>query len=227
MNKSLSNWFGRGALLGSLVSLVACGGGQTAGPQAAASPGARAPMTAKVETHQSQGEKRAVEGAQGWLLTVDKGAMLKVATNSLTPGHIYTMWVIVINKPSACATAPCTAKDVLKATDAVEADVTYGDGAVADENGNLALTAWIDSGEWSDSWFKRGYLNPLGAEIHAVINDHGPPIEGKLESMLTSYRTGCTDESLPPPFPDTAKADGEPGPNKCALMQDVIFQQGK
>ena len=233
MKTSLLNWLGRGVILGSLISLCACGAKQT--PVAdtstasgkAVSPTARAPITAKVETHKSQGEKRTVEGAQGWLLTVDSGAMMKIATNSLTPGHVYTLWVIVVNKPSACATSPCTAKDVLKATETVEADVRYGDGAVADENGNVTFTAWVDTGDWKGSWWDRGFHNPIGAEIHGVINDHGPPLEGKLAAMLTSYRTGCTDESLPPPFPDTAKADGEPGPNKCALMQDVIFQQAK
>jgi hypothetical protein len=44
-------------------------------------------------------------------------------------------------------------------------------------------------------------------------------------TMLQSYRGGCTDESLPGAFPDTAKNDGIPGPNTCQLFQDVIFQQ--
>jgi len=43
--------------------------------------------------------------------------------------------------------------------------------------------------------------------------------------MLNTYRSGCTDESLPASFPDTAKADGEPGPNTCALVQAAVFQQ--
>jgi len=45
------------------------------------------------------------------------------------------------------------------------------------------------------------------------------------EMMLNTYRSGCTDESLPASFPDTAKADGEPGPNTCALVQAAVFQQ--
>jgi hypothetical protein len=43
--------------------------------------------------------------------------------------------------------------------------------------------------------------------------------------MLNTYRGGCSDESLPPPFPDTAKSDGEPGPNTCRLVQFTVFQQ--
>jgi hypothetical protein len=43
--------------------------------------------------------------------------------------------------------------------------------------------------------------------------------------MLNTYRGGCSDDSLPPPFPDSAKADGEAGPNACRLIQDAVFMQ--
>jgi hypothetical protein len=76
-----------------------------------------------------------------------------------------------------------------------------------------------------NSWFGNGYWNLLGAEIHLVINDHGPLVSHLAHSMLNSYRGGCTDESLPPPFPATAKADGTPGPNTGRLVQDVAFVQ--
>jgi len=77
----------------------------------------------------------------------------------------------------------------------------------------------------NNPWFGNGFTNPTGAEIHLVINDHGPLIPEMADTMLNSYRGGCTDESLPGSFPETAKADGEPGPNTCALVQATIFQQ--
>ena len=76
-----------------------------------------------------------------------------------------------------------------------------------------------------NTWFGNGYWNLLGAEIHLLINDHGPLVSHLAHSMLNSYRGGCRDESLPPPFPATAKADGTPGPNTCRLVQDVAFVQ--
>ena len=62
------------------------------------------------------------------------------------------------------------------------------------------------------------------AEIHLVVNDHGPAIPGMVDEMLHTYRGGCTDDSLPPPFPATAKSDGAPGPNTCRLYQSATFQ---
>jgi hypothetical protein len=76
-----------------------------------------------------------------------------------------------------------------------------------------------------DAWYDNDFSDPLGAEIHLVLNDHGPKITDLLSNMLHSYRGGCTDASLPPPFPASAKADGIPGPNTCRLYQTAIFQQ--
>jgi len=46
-----------------------------------------------------------------------------------------------------------------------------------------------------------------------------------VANQISTFRGGCTDASLPPPFPATAKADGLPGPNTCRLYQFAIFQQ--
>ena len=70
-----------------------------------------------------------------------------------------------------------------------------------------------------------GLTNPEGAEIHLVVHDHGPLLAEKVATMIGSYRGGCLDDSIPEMVPAKAKADGEPGPNKCALVQDVIFIQ--
>ncbi|UCH25588.1 MAG: hypothetical protein JSV66_16925 [Trueperaceae bacterium] len=56
-----------------------------------------------------------------------------------------------------------------------------------------------------------------------MINDHGPVLEGMMEELTLTYRGGCTDESLPAAFPDTAKADGVAGPKSCQLFQFATF----
>ncbi len=73
----------------------------------------------------------------------------------------------------------------------------------------------------------RQQIRPTGAKIHLVLNDHGRLHPEIAALMLTSYRGGCSDGSLPPPFPASAKADGVPGPNACVLIQDAIFQQDR
>lgn len=92
-----------------------------------------------------------------------------------------------------------------------------GDGIVVGGEGKGHFNGFLAIGDMPNSWFDNGYRNPQGAEIHIVINDHGPLIPDMAENMLNSYRGGCTDASLPPPFPATAKADGKPGPNTCPV----------
>jgi len=176
-----------------------------------------------VETHPSQGPQRNIRGSSASITATTEGAALRLETNELTPSNVYTLWVVAINAPENCASSPCTGKDVISNHDVVKADVVWGDGAIADKKGVLQFTAWAPAGEWKDSWFGHGLRHPTKAEIHLVINDHGPAQPGQLHEMLTSYRGGCTDKSLPPPFPDVAKSDGPLGPNTCALRQDAIF----
>ena len=63
----------------------------------------------------------------------------------------------------------------------------------------------------------------MGAEVHVGLHNHGPVIASLCDEMLTSYRAGCTDASLPSP-PATAYADGTPGPNACQMWQFTIFE---
>lgn len=178
-----------------------------------------------LETHPSQGEVRVIEGTRAELMTSFKGAVASIHTKTLTPDHVYTLWWVVINEPAACATMPCTAPDILENTEAVQADIAYGDGIIAGEDGEGVFNSILPKGDMKGSWFSRGFLNPEGAEIHLVLNDHGPLLPSQAHSMVHSYRGGCTTESIPPAFPETAATDGVPGPNTCALVQVVVFQQ--
>ena len=181
--------------------------------------------SADVFTHPSQGPVQQVQGASASLVTTDEGASFVLHTSELNPGHAYTVWFLAINNPAACATTPCTAADVLFNTAAVQAEITYGAGHVVGESGVGNFAGNVAVGELPGAWFGNGFTNPRGAEIHLVLNDHGPVIADLTANMISTYRGGCTDASLPPPFPATAKADGVPGPNACQLFQFAIFQQ--
>ena len=103
--------------------------------------------------------------------------------------------------------------------------LTDADGVIVGESGEAHFAAYLPVGEVTDDpWFGNGFTNPTGAEIHLVINSHGPLIPERAGEMLNTYRAGCTDESIPPAFPDTARADGEAGPNSCSLVQAAVFQ---
>ena len=168
-----------------------------------------------------------VPGAIARLVRNNNNINVSFHANDLNSGNVYTLWWIVVNNPENCRAFPCTAAEVLGKTEALQADVTYAGGIVAGEGGMGTLTGHLSKGKLSNSWFGNGFQDTRGAELHLVVNDHGPKIPSQLGDMLHTYRGGCTDESLPPLFPATAKSDGIPGPNTCKLYQTAIFQPEK
>ncbi|WP_104016881.1 hypothetical protein [Roseovarius nitratireducens] len=192
-------------------------------------PGASADSTdAEIKTHKMTGAINVVAGARAKLVSSDDGISGIFDTKALKPGHAYTMWVAIINKPEACAMDEvnhCTGNDVLGATQKVEADITYGDGVVVGPDGAASFRTFIPTGDLAYSWLGTGLTNPTGAEVHFALHDHGPLIAGQESDMLSTARGGCTDDSLPPPWPDTARASGEPGPNQCQMAQFAILIQ--
>jgi hypothetical protein len=179
--------------------------------------------TAVVATHPSQGPVTVVNGATARLTANDAGITVTVRTNGLDLKHAHTLWVIIINRPDLCLTSPCTPNDVLTRTDIVEANVVYGGGRVV-RSDTSTFMAHLPVGEIEGGWYDHPLIDPRGAQVHLVINDHGPIIPGLTLEMTRTYRAGCTDASIPPLFPDTARADGTPGPNACRLVQTVLFE---
>ena len=181
--------------------------------------------TNHVETHPSQGDVRVIDNAKATLVMTKSGAFANIETSELVPGNAYTLWFVVINEPSACENSPCNANDVLKRTSMTKADVGYGDGLIAGNDGKGHFTTFRSLGELPQAWLGTGFTDPWASEIHLVVHDHGPVIAGREAEMTGTYRGGCTEESLPGIVPATAKADGSVGPNGCKLVQDVIFVQ--
>ncbi|NNE82076.1 MAG: hypothetical protein HKN18_17540 [Silicimonas sp.] len=180
--------------------------------------------TSKVITHPSQGDKTVVEGATARLVRHDTGIFASFETKGLTPGHAHTIWFVVINEPAKCETPnACTSKDVLKRSDIVKSDVTGGAGVVVGEDGTASFTWHQSEGDIADGWFVDGLVEADHAEIHLVINDHGPLLEGREAAMLSTYREGCAEDTIPGPMPATARASGSEGPNTCRLLQVAIF----
>ncbi|MEZ4684128.1 MAG: hypothetical protein R2932_58955 [Caldilineaceae bacterium] len=97
------------------------------------------------------------------------------------------------------------------------------DGQIADEM-DRPSSATLKVGDTLDNWFGYGLPDTSAAEIHVVLHDHGPPVEGLVEEMLVPS-AGCTDESLPTIFPALAHADGTPGPNACIHYQLPCFNR--
>jgi hypothetical protein len=169
------------------------------------------------------GRSGPVAGASAALVRNANGISFRLMANSLTPGNAYTLWLVVINNPGACSATPCAAGDFLL-NDAPDAQVRFAAGHVAGASGKGTFAGSVKEGPLS-GWLADGaLLNSMGAEVHLVINDHGPMIPEFMPGMIQTYRGGCSDSSpFPGVFPATALADGEVGPNTCRLHQAAVF----
>lgn len=164
-----------------------------------------------------------VDGASASIVRNSTGISYGLQARELTPGHAYTLWLVVVDQPDQCATSPCTAPDILT-NEATASQVTYAAGHVAGASGHGAFAGHVSEGA-VDGWLEdRALTDPAGAEVHLIINDHGPMIPSLVSNMISTYRGGCSDDSpFPGIFPASALADGEPGPNTCRLFQSAIF----
>ncbi len=214
---------GIGAAAGGVVA-----GGVLAGVLAAAAT-AHAATAAQLEeaavtTHASQGEVVPVEGATARLVRSAEGIFASLDTQGLPPGHAVTLLLAIVNDPAACEGIPCGPPDVVGRTAEVQADIVgAADGVVVAEDGRARFATFQPAGDLDQSWFGNGLQTPEGAEIHLVVNDHGPLLPDRAAGMVGSYRGGCSDDSVPAAFPDAARADGDAGPNTCRMLQVAIF----
>lgn len=166
-----------------------------------------------------------IKGSKAILLITKEGANVSLSTRQLAPGHIYTWWFIVFNNPEKCEAKPCNIKDFLNRADETMADAGYADVTMADDKGEAQLSTYVPKGPLKQAWYGNGLQNLKSAEIHMALHDHGKLLPEMAETMMMTYRGGCTTESLYPDFPEISKSFGEPGPNKCNLLQVVVFVQ--
>jgi hypothetical protein len=116
-----------------------------------------------------------VQGAWSTLTTSDTGAQFTLTTNGLAPGHEVTVWWVVFNHPENCTHGVlglrCGEGDL--SVPGVEASVLYGAGHVIGGSGMASYGASLGVGDTSGALFGPGLLDPLSADIHLVVHDHG------------------------------------------------------
>lgn len=181
-----------------------------------------------------------IEGASANMVRTMNGINFRVDTNSLEPGHAYTLWVVIFNEPGNCLTAPdpCTPADLFHS--GAKPDMLYGAGAVASGSGGAILAGRTRLGDVSGSvqapvgLFSYGLVDPFGAEVHLVVHNHGPVIPEFMPDMIQSLAGGCTDAGIPAqgapsPWNDFALSPayaqefGRLGPNACLSVQYSIL----
>jgi hypothetical protein len=182
-----------------------------------------------------------IEGAAAHVVRTPNGVNYRVNTNSLVPGHAYTLWVVIFNEPGQCLTAPepCTPADLFHT--GAKPDMLYGAGVIAGGTGMATLSGRTHVGDVSGSvqapagLLSYGLIDPFGAELHLVVHHHGPVIPEFMPDMIHTLAGGCTDAGIPEqgassPWNDYALSPGyggefgRLGPNACLSVQYSILR---
>lgn len=213
----------RGVLAGLLaLPLAACTAADSQPPE---EPPSAVHQESSISWHPQQepaGNTGEVEGAWANLTRHNGGASYQFHARDLEPGNAYTLWLITVNNPEDCDGDVCTGPELFE--EDIDAQVTFGAGHVIGDNGQATFAGHVKEGP-VDGWLPdRSLDDAFEAQFLFTLNDHGPALSEHLPGMIQTYRGGCSDDSpFPGIFPETALADGEPGPNTCLLSQSAAF----
>ncbi len=155
------------------------------------------------------------------------GAAMAIKSSGLTPGDVVTVWWVAIQNPSVCAQHPCTPVETMSDGQNTDSVVTLAAGGVVADDGTISLASYLPKGEVDGNFFDTTFHSPETAEYHLPIHNHGPLDPEIADEMLTSFRAGCSDESLPEYYPQSALADGSVGGFDCKTVQVAAFPSGE
>ena len=168
-----------------------------------------------------------VEGTSVVLEKGPFGAAMAIKSSGLTPGDVVTVWWVAIQNPDFCAGTVCTPEETMADGIGSDSVVTLAAGGVVAEDGTISLASFLPTGKVEGNFFETVFHSPETAEYHLPIHNHGPLNSKIAEEMLTSFRAGCSDESLPKYYPQTALSDGAQGNFDCKTVQVAQFPASK
>ena len=159
------------------------------------------------------------------LTRTKKGISYNIYTSDLLPGT-YTVWTVIFNRPQNCDDF-CDGSDLN--TPAVKGSIVYGTGHIVGPDGIGNFSAHLGKGSPPAGTqinipvgTANGLMNPMKAEIHLVVRDHGPAQfdngESLVDAQTTTFGGGCTDVSSIP-----GDSDGQSGDYECNEPQATVF----
>jgi hypothetical protein len=143
-----------------------------------------------------------VAGAWSSLVTNVSGASMTLHTSGMAPGDVVTIWWVVFNAPQNCTHGEgpyrCGPGDLppYGGDGSAEPSVLYATGHVIGGSGVGNFGAHLTAGDTAGALFGPGLTNPLGADIHLVVHDHGPADPAIVAQQIHSFgvcNLVCTD----------------------------------
>jgi hypothetical protein len=165
------------------------------------------------------------------LIRTPTGVSFRLSTSDLTPGHAYTLWVVIFNEPANCSVPnQCAPTDL--GNDAAKPDMMYAAGALSGGRDAATFAGRVAAGDVSGSinapvgMPSYGLLNPYGAEIWLAVHDHGDKLPEFMPDMTMTIAGGCANAGIGDPTWDLYEGPefGRRGPNTCTTIQGAFFQ---
>lgn len=164
-----------------------------------------------------------IEGSSAVLEKGPFGAAMAIKSSGLTPGDVVTVWWVAIQNHQNCATNPCTPKEAMGDGAQNDTVASLAAGGVVTDEGTISLAGFLPVGEVPGNYYDTTFHSPETAEYHLPVVNRGPLDPAIAGEMLSSFRAGCSDESLPVFYPETALADGVKGDFNCKTVQAALF----
>ena len=204
---------------GRLTTIGICAGFLTLviGVNAAAQSGGSGKVRTSIAKVVTFGGNIVIPQAGASLSKNNEGVFAEISTSSMAPGEVATLWWVLFNNSSQCATPGCSPPDLNNPS--VNGSLQFGGGAIVGANGRADFGGFLELNDNTGFYLlpqfpnmpnpAPGLVNTKDAEIHLVIRKHGPASAdpGTLEQQLTTFTGGCSVV-----------------PNPCANIQAAVFK---
>lgn len=157
-----------------------------------------------------------VPDASSMLVRTKEGITMKLHTSELNAHDAVTIWWVIFNKPENCTEGEfdlrCGAGDL--SNPETQPSVMFAAGSITNAKGNAIFGGHLSVGDTKGCPpgfpCSGGLTDPMGADIHLVVRDHGPIVPELLHEQISTFGGGCS--NAPP-------GTGKPGPNICNDVQ--------
>lgn len=167
------------------------------------------------DVHSFENALAPVAGASATLVRQRNGISFTIDTSALKPGHAYTVWWVIFNRPQYCtdrllAGLECGIGDLnapefgLNGDPRVQSTILRAAGHVVGSDGRTGFGGYLRTGERSDTVIGPGLLDAMGAEVYLDVVDHGPidppgNVDNQIHTFITepgSCNGYCADDQL-------------------------------
>lgn len=169
------------------------------------------PITIVTTVHMF-GDDSVVEGAEAVLTRMEHGISMSLDAVGLRPDEAYTIWWLIFDAPSNCSDGVCGINDVYlmdsngdfildgnglrqlnrASNEAAQMSALWAAGSIAYRNGTAHFEGHLPIGDTTgDVWFGHGLSNPMGADIHLIIREHGQAVPSMLQNQLYRFDGGA------------------------------------